>query len=71
MCIGSSPSIPDPAPLPAAPQAMQQPESAQRQVRDDAMDKARRAAGLEGTVSTSTAGLTDSANVYKKTLLGQ
>ena len=71
MCFMKSPSIPEPAPLPAAPAAIQQPDSAQQTLRDDARDKAVKVAGMEGTNKTTGLGLTDPANTKKKTLLGE
>jgi hypothetical protein len=43
----------------------------QQQARDDAADKARKAAGAAGAIKTNGRGLTSEASTTKKTLLGQ
>lgn len=68
MCFMSSPSMPAPPPDGEAPAEIQQPEKAQSELRNDATEKARKAAGLQGT--NLTGGLTTQATTLKKTLLG-
>lgn len=69
MCF-SSPSIPSYKPEPT-PAPVQYTAEDQRKLRDDSAEKARKAAGLSGTNVTGSTGLTDTATVKTKTLLGQ
>jgi hypothetical protein len=69
MCM-SSPSVPSYTPEPS-PAPVQQSSSAQKRSRDEAAEKAREAAGLAGTVTTTPSGLATAATTVKKTLLGQ
>ena len=69
MCL-SSPSVPSYTPEPT-PAPVQYTAEDQRKLRDDAAEKARKAAGLAGTNVTGSSGLTQSATVKTKTLLGQ
>ncbi|MGE4471074.1 MAG: hypothetical protein AB7D47_13150 [Desulfovibrio sp.] len=68
MCGGSSgiPSVDTSTPVP-----VQYTDEDQQQARDDAADKARKAAGAAGAIKTSGRGLTSEASTTKKTLLGQ
>lgn len=72
----SPPSPPPPPPPPVVRPAItrKQPRLADegvRKARDEQARKAKRAAALGGTLLTGPGGLTSTANLQKKTLLGQ
>ena len=67
---GGGKSMPKAEPAPAAPEPSKTPDSETARVRDEARNKAARAAGLASTNKTG-GSLTSDAPTQKKSLLGQ
>lgn len=67
---GGGKSMPKPEPAPAAPEPSKTPDSETARVRDEARNKAAKAAGLASTNKTG-GSLTSDAPTQKKSLLGQ
>ena len=71
MCMFSSPSTPEVEPTPDPPEPPKEADEEVRRARDLERRQARLAAGRGSTVLTGGRGLTGTATVDRKTLLGQ
>lgn len=70
LCGGGGKSMPKPEPAPPAPEPSKSPDAETAKTRDEARDKAVKAAGLASTNKTG-GSLTSDAPTQKKSLLGQ
>lgn len=74
MCM-SKPKVPDlpatPAPAPVVDETGEAEQQAMKKSKDKMAKSAAAAGGMQGTLLTGAGGLTETANVKRKTLLGE